>query len=89
MEVDRALREEGISLSQAFEKMGGGSRTDDQIARDGAAVSLRQIAALRHQLNRLEQCCRHVVKTGKPRPDDGSVWRQATDAADTLLDGMA
>lgn len=83
-----ALAGEGISLSQVLEKVQGGTRTDEQIAKDGATVSIRQINALRHQLARLEACCRHVVRTGRPRKDDESIWRQATDAADTLLDGM-
>ncbi len=63
-------------------------RTDEQMAKDGASAALSQIAALRRQLDRLERCCKHVIKTGAVTKADGVAWRQTAKAADALLEGM-
>ncbi|MFS0771009.1 hypothetical protein [Sphingomonas sp. 1P08PE] len=79
---------EGITQSQVIEKMMGGTRTDDQIMRDGARATISQIDKLRNVLRQAEQCCQHVIATGRERHDDAKVWKRVEKAADKLLDGM-
>jgi len=83
--LDRALAAEGISMPQVLEKVAGGSRSDDQIARNGARATLSQIDKLRNQLAQAERCCQHVISTGTVRHDDAAVWRRVERAADKLL----
>lgn len=84
-----ALAREGISVSQVMEKMTGGSRTDDQIAREGARLTISQIGKLRRQLDQLERDAQHVVATGRGRKDSAAIWKRVSKAADLLLGAFA
>jgi uncharacterized protein involved in exopolysaccharide biosynthesis len=77
-----------ISMSQAMEKLTGGTRTDEQIAKDGAKLVISQISKLRRQLDQAERACQQVMLTGKPRKDDAAIWNRVAKACDKLLDGM-
>lgn len=78
-----------ISEAQVLDRLIGGNRTDEQIAKDGARVTISQIEKLRRQLDQLERCAQHVNTTGKARHDDAAVWKRVRKLADKLLDGMA
>lgn len=80
---------EAITATQAVERMTGGTRTDEQIAKDGAKVVLSQIGKLRRQLDQAERATQHVLHTGTARKDDDALWRRVRRAADSLLEGMA
>lgn len=79
---------ESTSMSQVVEKMTGGTRTDEQIAKDGAKVVLSQIGKLRRQLDQAERCAQHVLRTGTERKGDEAVWKRVCRAAEALIDGM-
>jgi hypothetical protein len=67
----------------------GDHRSPEQIAKDGARVTISLIDKLRRQLDQAERACQHVQATGHARKDDDAIWRRVSRAAHKLLDGMA
>jgi len=77
-----------ISSAEVLDRLIGGNRNLEQIAKDGARVVISQIDQLRRQLDQAERAAQHTVRTGKMRRDDDAIWRRVKRAADKLLEGM-
>jgi hypothetical protein len=77
-----------LTQAAAIERLLGGDRTDEQMAKDGARLTLSQIDKLRNQLTQAERACQHVLATGKVRKDDAAIWRRVARASAKLLDDM-
>lgn len=77
-----------ITQAEALDRLMGGSRSEDQIAKDGAKVVISQIDKLRRQLDKAERAAQHVLRTGKEQKGEDAIWRRVRKAADNLLDGM-
>lgn len=83
-----ALPQEGASDLDVYRLLSGDTRTDDQIARDGARATIGQIDKLRRQLAAAERDCQHVLRTGNALKDSDAIWKRVAKASDKLLDGM-
>lgn len=72
------------TLSRAL----GDTRTDAEMAKDGARRTLSLIDKLRNQLRMAERDCQHVLSTGNALKDSDAIWKRVAKASDKLLDGM-
>ncbi len=86
--LPEAGAEEGASDLDVYRLLSGDTRTDDQIARDGARLTISQIDKLRRQLDQAERDCQHVIRTGNAKKDSDAIWKRVAKAADKLLAGM-
>lgn len=77
-----------ISASQVVEKLIGGTRSDAQIAKDGARAVIGQIDKLRYQLDQAERSAQYTLRTGTTLKSDDAIWKRVGRAAATLLEGM-
>lgn len=79
---------DAADIAVAFARSMGDSRTERQMAEDGAKRCLSQIDKLRNQLRMCERDCQHLLATGNALKDSDAIWKRALKAADKLFDGL-
>jgi predicted Zn-dependent protease len=75
---------EEISNAQVVEKLTGGSRTDQEIAHDGARIVQMQCDKIIKQVLRVKKAAAYFEKHGKESPDDSRAWNALAKAYQAL-----